>query len=159
MLEELYSDIILDHWRRPKNFGELEGANCSALGYNSLCGDKLRVQLRVEEDRIVEVCFSGQGCAIFTASASMMTQALKGKSVEEAVRFFDRFHAMMVGPEEPGAGEDGKDGGEGEDGSDLGELEALSGVRKFPIRVKCATLPWHAFRAALRESPEVQKTK
>lgn len=139
MIEDLYQDIILDHNRNPRNFGPLEQANRSARGYNPLCGDKVEVQLQVDGDRITAIGFQGSGCAISTASASMMTQKLTGATIDEAEAMFARFHSLLT---------EGDAGGEVDE--ELGELEVFAGVRQFPMRVKCATLAWHALRAALR---------
>ena len=135
-LGEVYQEVILDHYRRPRNFKVLESANQEANGHNPLCGDRVRVYLKVEHGVVVDACFQGAGCAISTASASMMTEAIKGSTFEEAMQLFHRFHEKMTS----------SDGVEGES---LGKLEAFSGVRKIPIRVKCATLPWHTLKAAL----------
>jgi nitrogen fixation NifU-like protein len=147
-LDELYQSVILDHNRAPRNFRKLEGATAHAEGRNPLCGDMFDIWLKLEDDRITEVTFLGQGCAISKASASMMTQAIKGKTVEEARELFDSFHAMVAGDREPGSQ------GAGEPGNRStpplpSKLEVFKGVRAFPIRVKCATLSWHAMKAAL----------
>ena len=135
-LRELYQEIILDHYRRPRNFGPLDGASHQAAGHNPLCGDQVKVQLAVDpEGNIVSAHFEGAGCAISTASASLMTEAVKGHKVAEARELFERFHALLTHKGEP-------DGG-------LGDLEALAGVRELPVRIKCATLPWHTLKAAL----------
>jgi nitrogen fixation NifU-like protein len=134
-LEALYQETILEHNRRPRNFRELEHATGHAEGRNPLCGDQVTVWVRVEDDRVAEVTFRGQGCAISKASASLMTAAIAGKTREETSAVFDRFHAMVTG-KEPGD-------------ASLGSLRALGGVSKYPIRVKCATLAWHAMKAAL----------
>ncbi len=134
-LQELYGEIILDHNRRPRNFGRLAGASHSAVGHNPLCGDRVTVDLRVADGRIQEIAFEGVGCAISTASASMMTEALRGKSPAEARELFARFHALVTGAEH--------------DASEMGKLEAFAGVGEFPMRVKCATLAWHALQSAL----------
>jgi nitrogen fixation NifU-like protein len=148
-LAELYGDMILDHNRRPRNFGPLAGATHSARGDNPLCGDRVIVHLRVADGRIEEIHFEGAGCAISTASASMMTEALHGKSLEEARRLFAGFHALLtVGVRAAAEGPEAEK--KGAAGSvELGKLEAFSGVREFPMRVKCATLAWHAVQAAL----------
>ncbi len=135
-LRELYQAVILDHNKKPRNFHTLAGANRSADGYNPLCGDKVSVFLKLDNDVVQEVSFVGAGCAISMAAASMMTERLKGKTRAEAEALFQQFHAMLTG-EKP-------------DEASLGKLEAFAGVREFPIRVKCATLPWHTFLAALR---------
>ena len=146
-LSDLYQEVILDHSRHPRNFGPAEGANRQARGNNPLCGDRVTVYLTVEGDRISDVRFEARGCAISVASASMMTEMIKGKTVEEAKSLFERFHALVTG--------DGEDGGDGE----LNELESLSGVRAFPTRIKCATLAWHAMTAALDGTGDEVKTE
>jgi nitrogen fixation NifU-like protein len=138
-LRELYQEVILDHSKRPRNFGELPGANRSAEGYNPLCGDRETVFVRLEDDVLEDVGFRGAGCAISTASASMMTEAVKGRTRAEAEALFARFHRLITGQD-----------GEKERGApELGKLAVFSGVREFPVRVKCATLPWHTLKAAL----------
>ncbi|HEX9801207.1 MAG TPA: SUF system NifU family Fe-S cluster assembly protein [Thermoanaerobaculia bacterium] len=146
-LDELYQEILLDHYRRPHNFGELADADGEADGHNPLCGDRVHVQVKLDGDRLAEVRFQGSGCAISTASASMMTDAVRGRSRAEAAALFDRFHDLVTGS---GAG-----GGE----ESLGELAALGGVRQFPMRVKCATLAWHTLRAALVGGGEAVSTE
>jgi nitrogen fixation NifU-like protein len=136
-LTALYQDVILDHNRAPRNFGEMADASGRADGHNPLCGDEVTVWLRVENDVVSAVSFVGQGCAISKASASMMTQAVKGKTRAEAEAIFDRFHAMVTG--ESGAAADPL----------LGKLKVFSGVARFPTRVKCASLAWHAMKDAL----------
>jgi len=136
-LRELYQEVILDHSRKPRNFRVLQHARC-ANGHNPLCGDRVSIFLDIEGGVIREVSFQGNGCAISTASASMMTEALKGKTVEEAQRLFGLFHELVT---------TGADAHEAEDA--LGKLAVFEGVREFPVRVKCATLPWHTFRAAV----------
>ena len=135
-LRELYQEVILDHSKRPRNFGELAGANRRAEGYNPLCGDRETVFIRLEDDLLKDVGFRGTGCAISTASASMMTEAVKGKTRAQAEALFERFHYLITGKD-------------GRNEPELGKLTVFSGVREFPIRVKCATLPWHTLRAAL----------
>ena len=147
-LRELYQEVILDHNRRPHNFRALEDANRKAEGYNPLCGDRLSVFLRLDGDVLTEVTFLGSGCAISKASASLMTDAVKGKSVEDAKRLFDAFHRMVTADT---AGEP--------DVSTLGKLAVLSGVREFPARVKCASLAWHTLKAALAADPEPVSTE
>ena len=144
-LQELYQEVILDHNRRPKNFRVLEGGR-TAEGFNPLCGDHLTVYLKVEGGVIADVSFQGSGCAISKASASLMTESVKGKSVRDAARLFERFQQMITAP--PDAPVD-----------PLGKLEALAGVRQFPIRVKCASLAWHTLRAALDSPGEVVSTE
>jgi len=134
-LRSLYQETILDHGKRPRNFGALRGATHHARGHNPLCGDRLSLHLRVDDDRVAEARFEGAGCAISTASASLMTEALRGKSVHEARELFDGLHALLTG--------------EGEPAEDLGKLSVFSGVRSYPLRVKCATLAWHTLVAAL----------
>jgi len=141
-LRDLYQEVILDHNRHPRNFGVLEGANRVAEGHNPLCGDRVSVYLQIEEDRIRGIAFRGSGCAISTASASLMTEALKGKTVEEARKLFHGFHDLVT------------TGGE-DDPDRLGKLAVFSGVREFPIRVKCATLCWHTLRSALADGAVV----
>lgn len=136
-LESLYQDIILDHNRRPRNFGTLEGATAHAHGKNPLCGDQLEVFATVEGDRVADVKFHGQGCAISRASASLMTAAVKGKTRAEAEALVAQVHAMVTGT------------GPAPEGPGLAGLKALSGVHKFPVRVKCASLAWHTLKAAL----------
>jgi nitrogen fixation NifU-like protein len=148
-LRELYQTTILDHNKKPRNFCKPDGANREADGFNPLCGDKVTVYLTVDDDGVVqEVGFQGSGCAISTASASMMTQAVKGKTLDEILEVFDRFHDLVAGP--PGAEADG---------AELGKLSVFSGVREFPMRVKCATLPWHTLRSAVRGDGEMAKTE
>ena len=144
-LGELYQELIVDHSRRPRNFGKLEGADHEATGYNPLCGDKVTVFLKVENGVVADVHFQGVGCAISTASASLMTEQLKGKKLADAETLFETFHSLVT---------EGKMAPEAKD--QLGKLWAFSGVKDFPVRVKCATLPWHTFRAALRgEEPDI----
>jgi len=136
MNHELYQAVILDHNRRPRNFHALTEASHSAEGYNPLCGDRLTLYLKVSGDTIEDVSFEGAGCAISKASASMMTDALKGRSLAEATALFDRFHRMVTTPPS-------------EPIEDMGKLSSLAGVREFPVRVKCASLAWHTLKAAL----------
>jgi len=143
-LRELYQATILDHSKQPKNFRKIEGASHHAEGYNPLCGDRFDVYLRVEGDRVVDVSFEGSGCAISTASASLMTQALKGKSVADALALFEAVHRTVTGKQD----EEGVEGGTHEP-VELGKLAVFEGVRQYPLRVKCATLPWHTLRNAL----------
>jgi nitrogen fixation NifU-like protein len=136
-LNDLYRDVILDHNRRPRNFGGLDPADASVEGFNPMCGDRLTVRLRLNDDKISDIRFEGQGCAISTASASMMTEAVKGRTRTEALRLFDRVHQLLTDDAAPPADE-------------LGKLAALSGVRAYPARVKCASLCWHTLASALR---------
>ena len=139
-LQELYQSIILDHNRRPKNYGALDGATCSAEGRNPLCGDEVKVELRIAGDEIEDVRFTASGCAVSRASASIMTQAVKGKSRVEVDRLFTQFHQLVTGALKP----------DEKESRALGEIAAFSGVSRFPIRVKCASMPWHTLQAALR---------
>jgi nitrogen fixation NifU-like protein len=134
-LSDLYQEVILDHNRRPRNFRTLDEGR-KQEGYNPLCGDRLTLYVKLDGDRIVDVAFQGVGCAISKASASLMTEALKGKTVEDARALFEKFHDMVTSPPETAA-------------PDLGKLSVLSGVREYPTRVKCASLAWHTLRAAL----------
>jgi nitrogen fixation protein NifU and related proteins len=135
-LNDLYRDVILDHNRRPRNFGPLEPADASAEGMNPLCGDRLTLRLNLAADKIEEIRFEGQGCAISTASASLMTEAVKGKTAAQALELFDRVHRLLTDDAAPP--------------DDLGKLAALSGVREYPARVKCASLCWHTLASALK---------
>jgi len=135
-LNDLYRDVILDHNRRPRNFGPLERADATVEGFNPLCGDRLTLRLALDGERIRDIRFEGQGCAISTASASLMTEAVKGRTRGEALEVFDKVHRMLT--------EDAADA------ADLGKLAALSGVREYPARVKCASLCWHTLATALR---------
>jgi nitrogen fixation protein NifU and related proteins len=139
-LRDLYQEVILDHNRRPRNFGRLDDANRHAEGYNPLCGDRIDLTLRIEDDRVQAIAFEGSGCAISTASASLMTEALQGRTVDEARELFRSFHDLLT--------TDGKN-----DLERLGKLAAFAGVREFPIRIKCATLAWHALQSALASRP------
>lgn len=138
-LRDLYQEVILDHGRAPRNFGKLVPANREACGYNPLCGDRVTFYLEVEGDVVKDARFEGSGCAISTASASMLTQALKGKTTRDASALFERFRALVTGGDGPG------------DGPALGKLEVFAGVREFPVRVKCATLAWHTMLSALEK--------
>lgn len=147
-LSDLYQEVILDHNRRPRNFGELENASGEAEGFNPLCGDKVKVYLKTEQGIIRDVTFKGAGCAISTASASIMTEAMKGKTVDEARTMFEKFHDMVTGKAEF----DPED-------EDLAKLEVFHRLSEYPVRVKCATLVWHALLAALEDQPEVVSTE
>lgn len=138
-IDELYQEVILHHSKKPRNFGVLEHPNRAADGHNPLCGDKLHLTLDVQEGRVADVRFQGEGCAISTASASVMTDLIKGKAVEEAARMFAAFHALVTG-EAPPAG-----------APELGKLAVFSGVQRFPVRVKCAMLAWRTLEAALED--------
>jgi nitrogen fixation NifU-like protein len=135
-LTDLYQEVILDHNRRPRNFHAIADASHVAEGYNPLCGDRLTLYLKVEGEVICDVAFEGSGCAISKASASLMTDALKGSTLSDARRLFDRFHRMVTTPPDQAV-------------EDLGKLSVLAGVREFPVRVKCASLAWHTFKAAM----------
>jgi len=137
-LRELYQEVILDHHKRPRNCRRPTDANRHADGFNPLCGDKVSVFVRLEDGVVRDIAFQGSGCAISTASASMMTESLKGKSEAEAAEIFERFHDLVTGKTPPDA-----------DTSGLGKLAVFSGVRDYPVRIKCATLAWHTLRAAL----------
>ena len=139
-LRELYQEVILDHSKRPRNFRVLPEASHQAEGFNPLCGDKATIYLRVEDDVVKDAAFKGAGCSISTASASMMTEALIGKSRTEAEALFQRFHELLTSDPSKAAENAAPE---------LGKLAAFSGVCEFPVRVKCASLPWHTFRAAL----------
>jgi nitrogen fixation NifU-like protein len=143
-LSELYQQVILDHNKKPRNFRKLETANHSAEGYNPLCGDHLTVYLDLEDGLVKDVGFEGSGCAISKAAASMMTQAVKGKSKEQAENLFNEFHSMVTGELTEETEE-----------NNLGNLKIFAGVREFPVRVKCATLAWHTLHAALNKQEQV----
>jgi nitrogen fixation NifU-like protein len=136
-LNDLYRDVILDHNRRPRNFGGLEPADAAVEGFNPMCGDRLTLRLRLDGDKISDIRFEGQGCAISTASASLMTEAVKGKTRDAALELFGRVHQLLTDDAAPPADE-------------LGKLAALSGVREYPARVKCASLCWHTLASALQ---------
>jgi nitrogen fixation NifU-like protein len=140
-LRDLYQEVILDHSKRPRNFRELPEANHRADGYNPLCGDRATVYVRLDGDRLSDVAFKGQGCSISTASASMMTESVKGKSRAEVERLFARFHQLVTAPPDKAAENAAPE---------LGKLAVFSGVCEFPVRVKCASLPWHTLKAALQ---------
>jgi nitrogen fixation NifU-like protein len=139
-LRELYQEVILDHNKRPRNYRALDPASHEAKGHNPLCGDRVTVYLNVADDVIEDIAFQGQGCAISTASASLMTEALKGKTLTEAEQLFERFHDLVTSDQKPPA--------------DMGKLAVLTGVRDYPSRVKCATLSWHALQAALKHQSD-----
>lgn len=143
-LRELYQDVILDHNKNPRNVGTLEHADHHANGNNPLCGDKVRITIEMEADRIRDIQFAGVGCAISTASASMMTEVVKGKTVAEIDALVDKVHRLLTVEGENPAFEEAEE-----------SLAALTGVREFPMRVKCATLPWHTLKAALHGGDEV----
>jgi nitrogen fixation protein NifU and related proteins len=147
-LRELYQEVILDHQKRPRNFHKLEQANRHADGYNPLCGDKVSVYIQFEDGVVKDIGFLGSGCAISTASASMMTESLKGRTQAEVETIFKRFHDLVTGHTSAGA-----------DAAELGKLAAFSGVQEYPMRVKCASLAWHTMHAALEERPETVATE
>lgn len=144
-LMDLYQEMILDHGKNPRNFGPLDGATHTAEGFNPLCGDRVKVHLRVKDQVVEQATFEGAGCAISTASASMMTQALKGQTLAKAEELFGAFREACT----TDVDEDDR----------LGQLNCLSGVRRFPNRIKCATLAWHAMHEALHGGQHVVKTE
>ncbi|HXH03058.1 MAG TPA: SUF system NifU family Fe-S cluster assembly protein [Candidatus Competibacteraceae bacterium] len=145
-LRELYQEVILDHNKRPRNFRVIDPCSHHADGYNPLCGDRVSIYVQVDDSGVIQdLAFQGSGCAISTASASLMTEALKGKTVTEFHTLFDKFHHVVTGSEAPPPG--------------LGKLAVLVGVRDYPSRVKCATLAWHALQAALERRTEPVKTE
>ncbi len=139
-LRTLYQEVILDHYKHPRNWGRLPQPTGHADGHNPLCGDRLSVDVQLEGDRVADIRVEGQGCAISVASASMMSEALKGRTVDEAQTLFERFHEVVTGRSSA-------------DGPSLGKLAVFAGVAEFPARVKCATLAWHTLRAALCPQP------
>ena len=145
MIDDLYQETILDHSKRPRNHHSLSDANRKAEGYNPLCGDKLKLYLKMDGDVVKDASFEGAGCAISTASASLMTESLKGKTREEAMRLIDKFHDLLT-TDTPAS-------------RDLGKLVVFCGVRDYPARVKCATLAWHTLRSALSDSQETVTTE
>jgi len=147
-LGDLYQEIILEHNKAPRNFKRLEQANHRAEGYNPLCGDRCQVYIDMDGDAIKEIGFQGSGCAISRASASMMTQMVKGKSKEEAAKLFERFHELVTGEQDAA-----------KKAEELGKLKVFSGVSKFPARVKCATLAWHTLQSALADKQEPVSTE
>ena len=143
-LRELYQEVILDHNKNPRNFGELSDANYTADGNNPLCGDRLTVYLKLDDNELVnEVSFTGKGCAISIASASMMTTVVKGKTVKQVNDLFDKFHKLCTGESDEAELDEFED--------EIAKLRVMSGVRQFPMRVKCATLSWHAVEAAINK--------
>ena len=148
-VRELYQQLIVDHSRSPRNCHALEGANASAEGYNPLCGDHVTLYVKLEDDRVKDISFQGNGCAISTASASLLTEVMKGKTRAEAKALFKSFHDLVTGlPPKEGAG-----------GASLGKLRVFAGVSEFPVRVKCATLVWHTMKAALEKVKEPVSTE
>ncbi|MGH9382572.1 MAG: Fe-S cluster assembly sulfur transfer protein SufU [Thermoanaerobaculia bacterium] len=140
-LRDLYQEVILDHNKRPRNFGSLPDATREADGYNPLCGDKVHVYVKLDDGRVDDVRFEGEGCAISTASASLMTEAIKGRTFDEIETLFRGFHELLTGDPSVAA----------KAGPELGKLAVMEGVRAYPMRVKCATLVWHTLQAALDE--------
>jgi len=147
-LNELYQQVILDHYKQPRNFKKLAGANRQAEGHNPLCGDEVTIYLHMDGEVITDISFEGAGCAISKASASMMTAALKGKTKAEAKLLFDKFHKMVTGDRDSRS-----------DPIGLGKLEVFCGVSEFPVRVKCASLAWHTLNAALEGKDDPVSTE
>lgn len=147
-LRDLYQDLILDHHKRPRNRHKMAHPTNTAEGYNPLCGDRVTVYVKVDQGKVADISFEGSGCAISTAAASLMTQYLKGKSVEEAEKTFEDFHRMITSSDE-----------DAEAVERLGKLAVLQGVREFPTRVKCATLAWHTLHSALTGNQETVSTE
>ena len=147
-IRDLYRDMVMEHSRKPRNFRRLASPTCSADGFNPLCGDQITLDVELKDDVISEVSFEGSGCAISRASASLMTEAVKGKSKAAAVELFDAFRTMVT----RGVGQDYDDDG-------LGDLEVLAGVTEFPVRIKCATLSWHTLKNALDGGVETAQTE
>lgn len=145
-LRELYQELILEHSKAPRNYRALSAADHKAEGYNPLCGDRFTVSIQMEGDSIQDIAFQGSGCAISKASASMMTQSVKGKTKQQAKELFERFHRTVTGNQNP-------------DSADLGKLTVFAGVSEFPTRVKCATLAWHTLQAALEDKQEAVSTE
>jgi len=148
-LTDLYQEVILDHNKHPRNFGSVEAADHCARGDNPLCGDQLTLYLKMDGDRVAEVRFEGQGCAISTASASILTEVVRGKTLDEVDALFESFHELLTGDPSVAA----------EAGPELGKLAVFAGVREFPMSVKCATLAWHTFRAALDDKNDTATTE
>ena len=145
-LRELYQELILEHSKAPRNYRELSGADHRAEGYNPLCGDRFTVSVQMQGDSIQDIAFQGSGCAISKASASMMTQSVKGKTKQQAKELFERFHRTVTGNQNA-------------DPAELGKLAVFSGVAEFPTRVKCATLAWHTLQAALEGKQDAVSTE
>ena len=148
-IKDLYQEVIIDHNRSPRNFGKLENPTQVAEGYNPLCGDKLNLYLKTDGDLITDVSFDGSGCAISVASASLMTDSLKGKTIEEAEQLFQNFHNLIIEEENP----------DPEQMQALGKLAALVGVKEYPARVKCATLCWHTLHSAMQGDTSAATTE
>ena len=145
-LRDLYQEVILDHNRNPRNFGPLEDADLRADGHNPLCGDKLSIAVNVVEGVVTDIRFEGSGCAISKASASLMTEGIKGRTLDEARKLFDRFHQLVTDRSVP-------------QDEELGKLAVFAGVRDYPARVKCAILAWHTLRAAVDDNQDVVSTE
>jgi nitrogen fixation protein NifU and related proteins len=145
MVDDLYQEIILDHSKRPRNFHDMPDANRHANGYNPLCGDKLKLFLKMDGDTVREASFTGSGCAISTASASLMTETLKGKTRDQALHLLDEFHELLTTDVQAA--------------KDLGKLKVFCGVRDYPARVKCATLAWHTLKSALEAKTDTASTE
>lgn len=150
-LRDLYQEVILDHQRHPRNFRVMPDATRKQEGYNPLCGDRIMLYVKLDGNRIVDIAFQGSGCAISTASASVMTEAVRGKTIEEAQALFEAFHELVTGQESSQTSSSKCPA--------LGKLAVFSGVREFPVRVKCATLAWHTLRAALEGRLETVSTE
>ena len=148
-LRDLYREVILDHSRSPRNYGAMDAANRQSDGFNPLCGDRLRLFLMVEDGVVKQASFVGDGCAISTASASLLTESLRGLPEDEALRLMEKFRSMVSGETKP----------DDEDLEDLGKLTVFAGVRDYPTRVKCATLAWHTLRAAIEQTQETARTE
>ncbi|EKD42740.1 MAG: iron sulfur cluster assembly protein (SufU) [uncultured bacterium] len=146
-LRELYQQVILDHSKKPQNRGFLEAGTHTAEGFNPLCGDKVKLYLKMKGDTVEEASFEGSGCAISTASVSMLTEIARGKTKSELIALFDKFHSLVT------------EGQLGEEGPDLDKLEVFQGVSEFPMRVKCATLAWHTLKAAFENKNEAVSTE
>jgi nitrogen fixation protein NifU and related proteins len=148
-LKGLYQEVILDHSKKPRNYRLLEGADHHAEGYNPLCGDRVTIYVKLENGRINDLSFQGSGCAISTSSASLLTETLKGKTLDEADALFEKFHALVTGEANGNLAEN----------ASLGKLAVFSGVAEFPVRVKCATLAWHTLRSALKGEEKTVTTE
>ncbi|BCX89227.1 nitrogen fixation protein NifU and related proteins [Methylomarinovum tepidoasis] len=146
-LRDLYQEVVFDHNRNPRNFRPMEDADRVIEGHNPLCGDRITLYLKLDGDRIADVSFQGQGCAISTASASLMTEIVKGKTLAEAEKLFEAFHKIVTGQDDDLKREE------------LGKLAVLAGVRQYPSRIKCATLPWHSLEAAIKGEQEAVSTE
>ncbi len=146
-LRDLYQEVILDHYRHPRHHGRVENASHEADGFNPLCGDRIHMTIKLDGDLVEDIAFEGAGCAISTASASLLTEALVGKSRQEAKDLFERFHRLVTTE------------GATSDDETLGKLAVFAGVREYPVRVKCATLAWHTMKAALEKEPQSVTTE